>query len=168
MAVTGELIAFFLLATLSIGGAIYMINFTNVIHMGVAIAFTFLSISGIYFLLDAQFIGVIQILIYTGAVSILMLFGIMLTKHDSSEKEESTKIHPFLSFLFVAGFLGLVIGVIYRTPMVPGEMDPKGYGINKIGELIFSKYAIPFEVASILLLVALIGAIVLAKREENE
>ncbi len=87
---TGELVAFFILAMLIIGGAVFMISFTKVVHMVVSLAFTFLSLGGMYVLLEAEFVAFVQILIYAGAVSILMIFGIMMTRHQQ-EHEQPTR-----------------------------------------------------------------------------
>ncbi|MBA4495969.1 NADH-quinone oxidoreductase subunit J [Paenactinomyces guangxiensis] len=164
---TGEFIAFFILSVMAIGGAVFMINFTRVIHMALALAFTFFSIAGIYLLLNAEFLAVVQILIYTGAVSILMLFGIMLTKHKDEDQGSIRPMHSVLSFIGVAAFFGVVMWIIYQTPIAGGTADPKLFGVAKLGETVFKQYVIPFELASVLLLVALVGAVILAKKEEK-
>ncbi|MBA4541827.1 MULTISPECIES: NADH-quinone oxidoreductase subunit J [Thermoactinomyces] len=165
---SGEFIAFFVLSVMAIGGAVFMINMQRVMHMALALAFTFFSIAGIYLLLNAPFLAVIQVLIYTGAISILMLFGIMLTKHRYEEKSAVARWQGVIGFIGVACFLGVLMWTIYRTPLLSGQGNPKDFGIHQLGAAVFKEYAIPFEVASILLLVALVGAVILAKREENE
>ncbi|SFI66221.1 NADH-quinone oxidoreductase subunit J [Thermoflavimicrobium dichotomicum] len=169
MNINGEFIAFFIFSVLAIGGAVFMINLTRVMHMALALAFTFFSIAGLYVLLDAPFLAVIQILIYTGAVSILMIFGIMLTKHKDEDKVAPFTVHKLLSLLGVGGFLAIVIWIIYRNPFFStGEPQAAAFKVTDLGKAMFKTYMIPFEVTSILLLVALIGAIVLAKREEKK
>ncbi|MBA4602970.1 NADH-quinone oxidoreductase subunit J [Thermoactinomyces mirandus] len=162
-----EFIAFFILSVMAIGGAVFMINFTRVIHMALALAFTFLSIAGIYLQLHAEFLAVIQILIYTGAISILMLFGIMLTKNHEELKSSIAPWHAVLSFVGVAAFFGVLMWIIYQTPVISEPSDGEGWTILQLGERVFTEYVIPFELASILLLVALVGAVVLAKKEEK-
>ncbi|WP_089965438.1 NADH-quinone oxidoreductase subunit J [Lihuaxuella thermophila] len=164
---TGEFVAFFILSVMAIGGAVFMINFTRVIHMALALAFTFFSIAGIYLLLNAEFVAVIQVLIYTGAVSILMLFGIMLTKHRDEEKGSIAPWHSVLSFIAAGAFFGIVMWIIYRTPIAGEQVDLKQFGVARLGEAVFKQYVIPFELASVLLLVALVGAVILAKKEER-
>lgn len=167
---TLELIAFFVLAVLAIGGAVFMINFTQVMHMALSLAFTFFSVAGIFFLLDAEFIAVIQILIYAGGVSVLMIFGIMLTKHsEEDEKQSGGRMHQIISFLVPTGLLVILTFVIYLVPVMGKEGEKELFTVQKIAEKIFNKgYVLPFELTSLLLLVALIGAIILAKREEKE
>lgn len=162
----GEFIAFFVLSVLAIGGAVFMINFTRVVHMALALACTFLSIAGIYVTLHAEFLAMVQVLIYTGAVTILMLFGIMLTSRQGQEKE-GNPWREALSFIGVGAFFGVLMWAIYQTPFT-GETGPvDSYTVAQLGEIVFKKYVIPFEVTSVLLLVALVGAIILAKKESK-
>lgn len=163
--ITGELIAFFILSIFTIGGAIFMINFTKVVHMVVALAFTLLGIAGIFFLLNAEFIAVVQVLIYSGAVTILMLFGIMMTRHTAEEGPNRRPWHSVLSFIVVAAlFVFLMWGI--NTTVFPTETaDVSQFNVHNIGTAVFKHYVIPFELASVLLLVALVGAIILAKKE---
>lgn len=164
MSITSEFISFFILSVMAIGGAVFMINFTRVIHMALALAFTFLSIAGIYLQLHAEFLAVIQVLIYTGAISILMLFGIMLTKNHEEVKSSIAPWHAVLSFTGVAAFFGVLMWIIYRTPVI-SEPNDGTWTILQLGERVFTEYVIPFELVSVLLLVALVGAVVLAKKE---
>lgn len=167
MNLTGEAIAFFILSVMAIGGAVFMINLTKVIHMALSMAFTFFSIAGLYLLLNAEFIAVIQIMIYTGAVSILMIFGIMLTKHRDEDRPSIHQWHSVFSFLAVASFFGLMMWIIYRNPIMGDTANLKEFSVERLGEVVFKHYVIPFELASVLLLVALVGAVILAKKEEN-
>jgi NADH-quinone oxidoreductase subunit J len=167
VSLSGEWIAFLFLSVMAIGGAVFMINLTRVIHMVLALAFTFFSIAGIFLLLEAEFLAVAQVLIYTGAISILMLFGIMLTKHHDETNISSHPWHVFVRFIAVAVFFSMLIAVIYQTPIIHQTFDSKGFGVVELGEALFKRYVIPFELTSILLLVALVGAIMLAQREEK-
>jgi NADH-quinone oxidoreductase subunit J len=166
---TGQFISFFVLSLLTIGGAVFMISLTRVVHQVVALAFTFLSIAGLYILLEAEFVAITQILVYSGAISILMLFGIMLTRHNDEERTEQKGPFKFVAFLIVSAFFLLVFAGI-QTMNITGEPANYSQGNNvlEIGILMFTKYVIPFETVSVLLLVALIGAIVIAKKEVNE
>lgn len=85
MSLSGELIAFIGLALVAIVGGVLLITLTKVVHMVIALVFTFLGIAGIYMLLSAEFVAIVQILIYSGAITIVMLFGIMLTKHQEND-----------------------------------------------------------------------------------
>ncbi|PEE41069.1 NADH-quinone oxidoreductase subunit J [Bacillus pseudomycoides] len=167
----GELIAFFLLSLTAIIGGILMLNLTKVMHMMLALVFTFLSIAGLYFLLSAEFVGVAQILIYSGAITIIMIFGIMLTKHDA-ENESSFSFRKWLIFFAVVVFGGVmyfaVNNIDFTDRSVQGSVPLHEQNTLQIGTLLYSKYVIPFELTSVILLVALVGAIVLAKKDEKE
>jgi NADH-quinone oxidoreductase subunit J len=164
---TGELAAFFLLAVCAIFGAVMAINFTKVVHMALSLAFTFIALAGLYVLLGAEFIAFVQVLLYVGAITILMIFGIMMTKHDGEGQEPP---RPLLETLAAIGCLCL-FGILFygiRNANFPAESAPfTEDNTREIGLQLFTQYAIPFELVSVLLTVAFIGAIALAKREED-
>ncbi len=144
-----------------------MISFTKIIHMVIALAFTFLSLAGLYVLLEAEFIAFVQVLIYAGAITILMIFGIMLTKHTSEQAPPPKPLHHALILGGIIVFFGILFFAI-QDSFFPEEMLVQTEDNTKaLGELIFTQYVIPFELVSVLLTVAFIGAIVLAKREEE-
>ncbi|MGG1519793.1 NADH-quinone oxidoreductase subunit J [Paenibacillus oryzisoli] len=160
---------FFVFALLAIGGAIFMISFTKVVHMVVAVALTFISLAGLYIILEAEFVAFVQVLIYAGAISILMIFGIMMTKHRSEEEEAPRR--PWHEGLAIVGSLAL-FGVIFyaiqkSTFVANGTLDAGKDNTLEIGKLLYNVHVIPFEIMSVLLTVAFIGAIVVAKREED-
>ncbi len=163
----GEFLAFFILSVLAIGGAVFFLNAVRVMHMAISLAFTFFSLAGIYLLLQAEFLAVVQVLVYAGAVSILMIFGIMLTKPEEGEASSAFKRHQWLSFVAIAGFFIVLMSIIYQSPMFPPAAKAPDQSIQALGISLFRQYAIPFELASILLLVALIGAIILARKEQE-
>lgn len=164
---TLELIAFSVLSVCSIGGAVFFLQATKVMHMALFLAFTFFSLAGIYLLLEAEFLAVVQVLIYAGAISILMIFGIMLTKPEEGSPSRSFRYHQALSLAAVVGFFLVVMFIIYQSPMLTTAEKTFNSTMQELGTTLFQRYAIPFELASVLLLVALIGAIVLAKKEEK-
>ncbi|PHA00298.1 NADH:ubiquinone oxidoreductase subunit J [Bacillus pseudomycoides] len=167
----GELVAFLALALLAMLGGVLMLNLTKVMHMMLALVFTFLSIAGLYFMLSAEFVGVVQILIYSGAITIIMIFGIMLTKHNDEEETRFgwRKLLVFLAVVvFGAVMYFAVNNVGFENRSVQDGVLLHEQNTLQIGELLYSKYIIPFELMSILLLVALVGAIVLAKKDEKE
>jgi NADH-quinone oxidoreductase subunit J len=165
MKLSGEFFAFLIFSLMAIGGAVFMISFTRVVHMALAMAFTFLSLAGMYVLLHAEFVAVVQVLIYTGAVTILMLFGIMLTRHRDEDHAEGRRWHRGLSFVGVTAFGLILLMTIWRSPLPESGADPATYTVQRLGEIIFRHYVIPFELTSVLLLAALVGAVILAKRE---
>jgi NADH-quinone oxidoreductase subunit J len=168
MSLSGELIAFFGLALVAILGGVLLITLTKVVHMVIALVFTFLSIAGIYMVLSAEFVAIVQILIYSGAITIVMLFGIMLTKHQESDEPAKGGWGKLSLLAAIAGFAVAVYLGIYNLdiPVQPTALHEEN--TKQIGIELFSKYVIPFEVMSVLLLVALVGAIVLAKKDDEE
>lgn len=170
MTLSGEFFAFMALALVAIIGGVLLLNLNKVVHMVVALIFTFISIAGIYVLLSAEFIAAVQVLIYSGAITIIMLFGIMLTKpyDDESSESKGGKLKKILLFLGVVGFAFAVYIGIYNFPI---EQTPSNLHVDntmEIGKAIYSRFIIPFELVSVLLLAALVGAIILAKREDKE
>ncbi|PCD07534.1 NADH:ubiquinone oxidoreductase subunit J [Peribacillus simplex] len=168
MSLSGELIAFIGLALVAIVGGVLLITLTKVVHMVIALVFTFLGIAGIYMLLSAEFVAIVQILIYSGAITIVMLFGIMLTKHQENDAPAKGGWGNFSLLAAIAGFAVAVYLGIYNLdiPVQPTALHEEN--TRQIGIELFSKYVIPFEVMSVLLLVALVGAIVLAKKDDEE
>jgi len=163
----GENIAFAILAVLIISSAVFMITFTKVVHMVISLAVVFLSLAGMYVLLEAEFVAFVQVLIYAGAVSILMIFGIMMTQHDEPEQPKQ----PLIQALILSGSVALfaiLFYVIQSTNFTPSTgFDAGADNTKAIGELLYTQHVIPFELISVLLTVAFIGAIVLAKKEEE-
>jgi NADH-quinone oxidoreductase subunit J len=165
---SGENWAFFIFALLAIGGAIFTISFTKVVHMVTAMALTFISMAGLYVILQAEFIAFVQVLIYAGAMSILMIFGIMMTKHRQGEEEEPKRPwHTGLAFVGVLALFGIIFYAIQNAAFNPSEYKAVEDNTMEIGKLLYSAHVIPFEIMSVLLTVAFIGAIVIAKREEE-
>ncbi|WP_108668869.1 NADH-quinone oxidoreductase subunit J [Peribacillus acanthi] len=165
---SGEFLAFISLSLVAVLGGILLINLTKVVHMVIALVFTFISVAGIYVMLSAEFVAVVQILIYSGAITIIMLFGIMLTKHDDESVEKTGMIRKLLLMLGIAGFAFAVYMGIYDLDIPAQQTALHENNTEQIGVALYSKYVIPFELTSVILLVALVGAIVLAKKDEPE
>ena len=165
----GEFVAFFILSLSAIIGGVLMLNLTKVMHMMLALVLTFLSIAGLYFLLSAEFIA--QILLYSGAITIIMIFGIMLTKHNA-ENESRLTLRKWIIFFAVVAFGAVmyfaVNNVDFANESTQGSLPLHENNTLQIGTLLYSKYIIPFELTSVILLVALVGAIILAKKDEKE
>ncbi len=168
MSLSGEFIAFIALAIIAIGGATFMINLDKVVHMVVALVFTFLSIAGIYVMLHAEFVAAVQVLIYSGAITIIMLFGIMLTRHNDTSEQKISITRKILVLLGVIGFGVVMFFGINNLDFGVKETTLHINNTEQIGIELYSKFVIPFELTSVVLLVALIGAIVLAKKDDEE
>ncbi|WP_371932696.1 NADH-quinone oxidoreductase subunit J [Bacillus carboniphilus] len=145
-----------------------MLNVTKVVHMILSLVVTFLSIACLYVLLLAEFVAVVQVLVYSGAIVIMLLFGIMLTDHTDQASAFST----WFKRLIIIGSLVVFATVIYMG-VAPLNLDVVNVDFHEnnteqIGLMLYTYYIIPFELVSILLLVALVGAIVVAKKPNKE
>ncbi|WP_042354346.1 NADH-quinone oxidoreductase subunit J [Bacillus rubiinfantis] len=165
---TGEFFAFMALALVAISGGVLLLNLNKVVHMVVALIFTFVSIAGIYILLSAEFVAAVQVLIYSGAITIIMLFAIMLTKPYDESEVKTGKWRKFFVLLGVIGFAAAIYLGIYNIDIAQVPTTLHEDNTIQIGKALYTKYLIPFEFVSVLLLVSLIGAIILAKREDKE
>ncbi|MDQ0061983.1 NADH-quinone oxidoreductase subunit J [Paenibacillus harenae] len=165
---TGEYAAFFLFSAIMICGAVLMIMLEKVVHMVVSMAAVFLGLAGMFVLLEAEFVAFVQVLIYAGAISILMIFGIMMTKHQQAEQAPVKPLKETLAIIGSLSLFGLLFYAIRRTtfpeplPFQPGEDNTMAIGMT-----LYTGYMIPFELLSVLLTVAFIGAIVMAKKEAD-
>lgn len=171
-------VAFYVIAILLVGSALAVVLLRNIVHAALFLALFFGAAAGIYVLLNAEFIAIVQVLIYAGAVTILVLFAIMLTQHPTSRQG-----NPFAGQWWLAGLICLILGggIIYAvsgSKMVVASPDASvtlaGAGANggtivHLGQLLYSpftySYVLPFEIASIVLLVAIIGAIVIGRED---
>ena len=163
---TGEYVAFFIFALMAITGAVLVINLNRVIHMVLAMGLTFLGVAGLFLILNAEFLAVVQILIYAGAITIMMALGVMMT-NQHHEKRVRRHGHAFFAFLGAGIIGGIILYGIYITkwPTTHSPFDENN--VLTIGERLFTEYVIPFEIASILLLIALIGSVLIAKKESD-
>lgn len=164
----GEMLAFFVLALIALSGGVLMINLRKVVHIIIALAFTFISVGGIYVLLSAEFLAFVQVLIYGGAITIVMLFGIMLTKHDDREERVVNFRRSLLAFVGVVSFFIIMFIGINDLSFEPAATNLHEDNVRQIGKEIYSKFVIPFETVGVILLVALVGAVSLAKNDREE
>ncbi|WP_088041658.1 NADH-quinone oxidoreductase subunit J [Bacillus sp. EAC] len=164
----GFVVAFFLLSLSAILGGVMMLNSSKVMHMMLSLVLTFISIAGIYVLLSAEFVAVVQILIYSGAVTILMIFGIMLTKHDIESEKPKRNWRNIGALIGVVAFGIVTFLGVNGLSIESTEVDLATNNTKNIGLQIFSNYVVPFEVMSVLLLIALVGAIILAKSDDSK
>jgi NADH:ubiquinone oxidoreductase subunit 6 (subunit J) len=163
---TPEQIAFALLAILTVGGGIAVAFSARVIHAAFSLLFTFIGVAGLYVLLAADFLAVAQLIIYVGGILVLILFGVMLTQRVYDVNLKVQRIQPVLGGLVALVVLGLLVMVVYTTHwnvVVPGDPTPT---TTAIGHGFMKEFVFPFEFASVVLLIALVGAAVIARRHE--
>jgi NADH-quinone oxidoreductase subunit J len=171
-----ENIAFGILAAAAVLGALRVVTTKNVVHAALYLVVVLASVGAIYLLLAAEFVAVVQYLVYIGAIVVLFLFGVMLTRASHGLEDELDNNQRGLAAvvsLFLVGVLGYAI--LDWTNDLPHDKLPKlagtaaqvskQRGTGPVGDAIFSTYLVPFEVVSVLLLAALVGAIVIARRD---
>jgi len=162
-----QLVSFAILAVMMIGSALGVVLFSNIVYSAFLLAGVFVSISGIYLLLNADFVATAQILIYVGAVNVLILFAIMLVnKREDFKPLPNAWVRPTMTAIVSAGLFVLLSTMVLVTPWAYStESVSSDTTIVLIGQHFFSDFLLPFELASVLLLMAMVGAIILARRE---
>lgn len=157
-------IIFYITAIITIGSAGVVVFSRNIAYAAFALLFTFSGAAVIYVLLNADFIAVTQVLIYVGGILILLIFGVMLTTDLTSAEMTTQSLKSLPATIVAAVISALLVSTMVSTRWVQKEpMNPETT-ISQIGELLLTKYLLPFEVASIVLLVAMVGAAFLARR----
>jgi NAD(P)H-quinone oxidoreductase subunit 6 len=162
-----QLVSFILLTILMLGAALGVVLLSNIVYSAFLLGAVFMGIAGLYILLNADFVAAAQVLIYVGAVNVLILFAIMLVnKRQEFRVVSGAKVRQAATAVVCAGLFALLSTMVLTTPWAISSATPAGDGsIVKIGLHFFSDYLLPFEITSVLLLVALVGAIVIARRE---
>ena len=168
IAVTAQLICFSILSLIVIIGALGVVLLENIVYSAFLLGGVFLSVAGLYLLLNASFVAAAQVLVYVGAVNVLIIFAIMLVnKKEDLKPIDNLNSRRILSTSICLTLLSLLIRVdLSKAWVIASPNSSIGEeSTYRIGEHLFSDYLLPFEVASVLLLMAMIGAIVLARRD---
>jgi NADH-quinone oxidoreductase subunit J len=169
----GEAIAFWILGPISLAGAIGMVLFRNAIHSALSLVATMMSLGTFYLIEQGPFLGLVQIIVYTGAIMILFLFVLMLVGRDVSDSiVETLRGQRWTAALFGIGFALLVAISVARAfrGTKPTDLDApnaRGANVNSIAQLLFTKYLFAFELTSALLIVAAVGAMILTNVERE-
>ena len=168
----GESIAFYTLSALILGFAILVITARDTVHSVLFLVVNFLFVAALYVLLGAQFLAVIQVLVYAGGIVVLYLFVVMLVNlkrppEVHKDPHRMSRLAFVLACVLLAeigaiGVWGYVRPTLAATPVTPMNASQN---VEQVGWLLYTTYLVPFELASMLLLVAMVGAIVLARRE---
>ena len=157
-------ILFYLVAALILFGAAGVVLSRNIVYAAVGLLLTMLGTAGLFILVFAEFLALVQVLIYGGAVVVLILFAIMLTRIDDFRNLTDNGQQ------LVAGVLSIIVVITLIAAILTTSIEQtslSGIGIQELGIVLFSDWAIPFEIASLVLLIALIGSVVLVKRGER-
>ncbi|NJN68436.1 MAG: NADH-quinone oxidoreductase subunit J [Chloroflexaceae bacterium] len=170
-------VIFVLIAAEIVGAAVMVVTAKNIVHAALWLIASFCGVGALYLLLEAEFLAVVQVLVYVGAISILMLFAIMLTRHVTGKGAETSLYQRWwvglivAAVLFAAVIAPTVLAHPWETataaPALPGETGQPAAmaGIVDLGRAFVEEYLLPFEIAAVLLLVGLVGAIVIAFEE---
>jgi NADH-quinone oxidoreductase subunit J len=166
-------IAFYVIAATIVVGAIRVVTTKNVVHAALYLVVVLGSVGALYIMLAAEFVAAVQLLVYIGAIVVLFLFGVMLTRAklgQEGELDNDQRAVGAITALFLLGILSYVLVDFFGDDKLP-ELEgtakeiSNARGTGAVGDAIFSTYLVPFEVVSVLLLAALVGAIVLARRD---
>ena len=157
---------FLIIAALVIASAFWVVFSPNLIHSAVSLLFTLFGTAGLYIFLYADFIAATQVVIYVGGILVLIIFGIMLTNRITSVNISHTSVQRGIGGFAILGVLVVLGLMILNTPWHQAEYIEPAQTTATIGTLLMMEYLLPFEVASLLLLAALIGAAMLSRRAE--
>ncbi len=164
---TVEQVFFYIIAAAVISTAIGVVTVPNIVHAALLLVASLLSIAGLYVLLSAEFIALVQVLLYAGGVIILVLFALMMTRGREVRGQAIDGAQKPFAVLAGLALLGVLTSVAVSTAWRAREGDFTPVPLAAIGEALFSTWAVPFEIASLVLLVALVGAIVVARQEDE-
>lgn len=160
-------IIFYFFAFITIMSAMIVVTSKNVIHAAFSLLLTFFGVSGIYVLLGADFIAIVQIMVYVGGILILLLFGVMLTNKITNVDIKTGTLNVLPAALGIGVFMGLVVSIMVWTNWFTLPAAIPNTTINSLGEILLSDYVLIFEMLAMLLLIALVGAASIARREKE-
>ncbi|MFQ5511966.1 MAG: NADH-quinone oxidoreductase subunit J [Candidatus Krumholzibacteriia bacterium] len=161
-----QLIVFYILAALAVVGAAAMVTRRNPLNGAFALILSLVSLAGLFGMLHAEFVFILQILLYAGAIMVLIIFTIMLLNLSPQELREPPvgRVKGLIILAASAAGLAGFIRVLGTLPALHGEVESAFGNIEPVGELMLGKYLYPFEIISVLLLVAVVGVVLLAKK----
>lgn len=161
-----DLVFYFFAVITLVSGAVVVFS-RNIIYSAFSLLFTFFGVTGFYVLLNADFLAVAQLLIYVGGILILLLFGVMLTNKVISVDMKTGTMQTLPAALLIAMIAGSLCGVFYITDWkIVSDAPQMKTTTPALGEMFMTTYLLPFEIASVVLLVALIGAAMIARKEK--
>ena len=163
-------LVFYVFALLTIGSAVIVVTVRNIVHAAFSLMVTLFSIAGLYVFLQADFLAATQVIVYVGGILVLILFGVMMTSGRLDMKLKMERGQLFWGGLVTILIFALLLGVIRRTPWnVQEELGTVEGTTSQIGKAILQQeFLLPFEVASVILLIALIGAVLISRKEVRE
>jgi NAD(P)H-quinone oxidoreductase subunit 6 len=161
-----RLVTFGILSLLMLGAALGVVLFANIVYSAFLLGGVFISMAGIYILLNADFVSAAQILVYVGAVNVLIIFAIMLVnKREDFKPLKNNWFRQGSTALVCGGIFTLLSTVAIATPWQISTVTPLASSVVPLAKHFFTDFLLPFELASVLLLMAMVGAIILARRD---
>lgn len=154
---------FWVIAVITLGAALMMVLNKNIFHSALYMIVTFLGVAAIYVMLQADFMAGVQVLVYGGAIAIFIVFGVMLTQRGNMRQTNLFSKSAALAGLVSLGLIVINAVMVLKTNWPLSTATPPEDTVNQIADMMYTKMLIPFEVAAILLLVALLGAVIIAK-----
>jgi NADH-quinone oxidoreductase subunit J len=159
---------FAIIAVLTLASAVAAMSMRNLVHCALALTVTFAGLAAFYLQLDAQFVGFAQILVYVGAVAILIVFAILLTRSSEPPRPSGLSVNLVAGIGLAVAVFALLSGLVLSSRALTREVrPPPEIGVRQIGEQLMTKYILPLEVIGLLLTAALIGAVIIAMREKE-
>ena len=157
---------FWFIVALTISSALMVVSSKSLVYSAYSLLFTFIGVTGLYVFLWADFLAVVQVVVYVGGILVLIIFGIMLTNKISSANISHTSVQKRAGVFVVIGFIGVLGYVIFNTPWIQLPNTEPVDTTRAIGNLLMIDYLLPFEAASFLLLGALIGETTLSRKDD--
>jgi NADH-quinone oxidoreductase subunit J len=160
-------VIFYFVAAATVVSALGVVATGKIAYAAISLVFTLLAVAALYILLASEFLALVQVLLYAGGVAVLLLFALMLTRARELVPVLDGRQKPF-AIVAGLGLMGVLVATVFLTDWPRRADEPTLINLNAIGDKLFRDFALPFEVASLVLLVALVGSIVLARSEEEE
>jgi NADH-quinone oxidoreductase subunit J len=165
--ITPQIAIFLVLAAVTVAGAVSLILHRHPIHSALSLIVVMVALAGLYLLQGAEFVAAVQIIVYAGAIMVLFIFVIMLLNAGEEERTNVSRLARFVGVPLGIVFLLEVAYWIGRATAHLGTAPPEMVSTRDLSSLLFREYVFPFELTSFLILIALLGALVLARREES-
>ena len=159
---------FAIIAMLTIAAAVAAMSLRNLVHSALAVAVAFIGLAATYLQLNAQFVGFAQILVYVGAITILIVFAILLTRSSEAPAQSVLSAGWISGIGVTVAVLGVLVWAINHSSVMKSVAAPRTeISVKQIGEALMTKFVLPLEVIGLLLTAALIGAVIIAMKEES-
>lgn len=159
-------VIFLVVAVAAVGSAVGVVTSRNIFYSALLLIGCFFAVAGFYVLLEATFLAAVQVLIYVGAIAVLIIFAVMLTERMMTEKRRTWNEQWWVALLVTVALVAVMLYIVVTANWQTSDAATPTDAIVALGQTLLSTYVLPFEVASVILLMALIGAIIIAREEK--